>query len=302
MAIWALEDPTYQPAMRIIESITNANPAVVITTFNHDYQTGLIVRLKIPVEQGMEQANNLYGDIEVINDTSFSINIDTTGFDTFSTPTVYTWDDFFRNRATEDIGGGVIVANTFAFNLYGLTVLSGMGVITFQWGDGNVAIRNTSIDGNIISAGFRNAVTASPYCSVYETDFANVDTAVWGAYVVGGAVPPGWAWLTGWGQTPDPTQPRCGIYFPTNYADNIASKISQLKDLWLMPSVYPVGHATPNVITTSADAIRTIINALSGTPAEDYFLNKVNQKQFAQVVPIGEVGRSIYQATENVLT
>ena len=45
----AVEQPTYQPDMRNILSITNANPAVVTTTFDgtnpgdHLYRSGLIV-------------------------------------------------------------------------------------------------------------------------------------------------------------------------------------------------------------------------------------------------------------------
>ena len=38
MGRWnATEDPTYQPAMRVIQAITQANPAIVTTTFDHDY-------------------------------------------------------------------------------------------------------------------------------------------------------------------------------------------------------------------------------------------------------------------------
>lgn len=80
MAILATQFPVYQPAMRIIESVTNDNPAVVTTTFNHQYQTGLIVRLNIPLGYGMQQANQLYGPIVVTGDDTFTIDIDTTYF------------------------------------------------------------------------------------------------------------------------------------------------------------------------------------------------------------------------------
>lgn len=86
MAILATQFPVYQPAMRIISSITNADPAVVTTTFNHQYQSGLIVRLNVPLGYGMQQANQLYGPIMVTGDTTFTIDIDTTFFDPLVVP------------------------------------------------------------------------------------------------------------------------------------------------------------------------------------------------------------------------
>ena len=80
---YANPDPSFQPAMRLIASITNANPAVVTTTFAHDYISGIIVRLNIPVAVGMQQANGKQGTITVTGDTTFTINIDTTNFETF---------------------------------------------------------------------------------------------------------------------------------------------------------------------------------------------------------------------------
>lgn len=89
MAILATQNPVYKPAMRIIDSITNANPAVVTTTFDHNYITGTICRLNIPPGYGMVQANGLYGSITVLSDTTFSIDIDTSYFDVFSAPGSY---------------------------------------------------------------------------------------------------------------------------------------------------------------------------------------------------------------------
>lgn len=78
--------PVYQPSMRLITAITNANPAQVTTSFAHQYKTGTIVRLYIPPADGMQQANQLTADIIVNSPTTFFINIDTTSFDTFSIP------------------------------------------------------------------------------------------------------------------------------------------------------------------------------------------------------------------------
>lgn len=92
MAIFALQNPVYEPAMRVILSITNAFPALVTTTIdgvvpaNHDYITGTIARLDIPTGFGMTQANQLFGSITVVSPTTFTINIDTRPFDVFAMP------------------------------------------------------------------------------------------------------------------------------------------------------------------------------------------------------------------------
>ncbi len=83
---YANPDPIFQPAMRLIEAITNADPASVTTTFAHQYSTGIIVRLDIPVACGMQQANGLSGTITVTSDTTFLIDINTTKFDPFAIP------------------------------------------------------------------------------------------------------------------------------------------------------------------------------------------------------------------------
>ena len=81
--------PVYQPSMRIIASITNAPLAMVTTTFNHQYLTGTIIRLIIPLGFGMVQANQLFGEIVVTGTTTFAIGIDTTNFDPFMTPSTF---------------------------------------------------------------------------------------------------------------------------------------------------------------------------------------------------------------------
>lgn len=83
---FAYQNPIFQPAMRLIAAITNANPAVVTTTFAHLYLTGLIVRLDLPPAVGMPQANGMTGTITVLSPTTFSIDIDTTSFTPFAIP------------------------------------------------------------------------------------------------------------------------------------------------------------------------------------------------------------------------
>ena len=82
----AIVSPIFKPAVRDIASITNAAVAVVTTTFDHGYVDGLIMRLDIPLNFGMQQVNKLKGQIVVINSTSFYIAIDTSSFDPFVIP------------------------------------------------------------------------------------------------------------------------------------------------------------------------------------------------------------------------
>ena len=77
--------------MRLISAITNANPASVTTSFDHDYGTGDIVRINIPRWFGMVQADQLVGTITVTGTDTFTINIDTSGFNTFAIPAPVPW-------------------------------------------------------------------------------------------------------------------------------------------------------------------------------------------------------------------
>ncbi len=86
MSIQAQTFPVFQPALRIIINITNGFPAIVTTSFAHQYTTGLIVRLILPPGYGMSQANQQFSDIIVIDSLNFSINIDTTHYQLFTVP------------------------------------------------------------------------------------------------------------------------------------------------------------------------------------------------------------------------
>ena len=83
---YANPNPTFQPAMRLVTAITNALNASVTTSFDHNYETGDIVRLFIPIGYGMVQADGLIGTITVTGSNTFTINIDTTLFDPFVIP------------------------------------------------------------------------------------------------------------------------------------------------------------------------------------------------------------------------
>jgi len=82
----AIQHPQFQPAMRIVTAITNGFPCVVTTSFEHNYLSGLVVRLDIPNEYGMVQANQLFGPITYLTPTTFSMPIDTTFFTPFNVP------------------------------------------------------------------------------------------------------------------------------------------------------------------------------------------------------------------------
>ena len=79
--------PYILPSMRIVAGITNANPAAVTTLTTHQYISGTIVRLYVPITYGMFQADKLQGEITVTGPTTFTIDLDTTAFDVFVDPT-----------------------------------------------------------------------------------------------------------------------------------------------------------------------------------------------------------------------
>jgi len=96
MAIFSVpSSPNIVPATKLIIAITQDNPALVTTSDayptsvdpNHYYSTGMKVRLRIPRDFGMYQADKLIGTITVVSDDTFTIDIDTSGFDPFSIPT-----------------------------------------------------------------------------------------------------------------------------------------------------------------------------------------------------------------------
>jgi len=81
-----VQNSEFFPVMNIIVSITNSNPATVVTHAAHGYIDGIIARLDIPPADGMQQANGITGTITVVDDVTFTIDINTTNFDTFAIP------------------------------------------------------------------------------------------------------------------------------------------------------------------------------------------------------------------------
>jgi hypothetical protein len=79
-------DPLYYPTKRYIVNITQAQFGIVTTSVNHGYIAGQSVRLSIPSQFGMTQANGMLVDIIATTASTFTINISTLGFSAFVYP------------------------------------------------------------------------------------------------------------------------------------------------------------------------------------------------------------------------
>jgi hypothetical protein len=79
------------PGRLLITGITNSFPMQVTFTNSiyNSYVVGQKVCLTVPASYGMIQANELTAQIIAINSNVFSLNVDSTGFDRFVTPTTY---------------------------------------------------------------------------------------------------------------------------------------------------------------------------------------------------------------------
>lgn len=86
MEVTAIQNPSFQPAMRIVTAITNGFPAQVTTSFPNQFITGMIVRLYVPSTFGMVQINQQVGEITFVDNSNFTIDIDTTNYDPFVVP------------------------------------------------------------------------------------------------------------------------------------------------------------------------------------------------------------------------
>jgi hypothetical protein len=82
------------PNSLVIIAITQSVPMVVTTTLVNTapnprvntYQVGMNVRLYVPQTYGMYQANGLIGTILGLSGNVFTLNLDSSLFDTFSVP------------------------------------------------------------------------------------------------------------------------------------------------------------------------------------------------------------------------
>ena len=64
---------TFAPNRTLITAITQANPAVVTCSTDHNLTTGQVIRLNIPRAYGMQELNNQLVQVTPLSDTTFSI-------------------------------------------------------------------------------------------------------------------------------------------------------------------------------------------------------------------------------------
>jgi len=95
-----LSSPSFKPAVRLISSISKGSTTTITTSTAHGYVTGMTLRVLVPGDintatkgtagpVGMTQMNKLSGKITVIDEYTFTIDIDSTNFDSFTIPVIW---------------------------------------------------------------------------------------------------------------------------------------------------------------------------------------------------------------------
>jgi hypothetical protein len=79
-------DSYWYPRSRYACVITRAANAVVTTTVDHSYTVGQVVRMIVPDAYGMREMNNLQATITAVTASTFTTDIDSTGFTAFTFP------------------------------------------------------------------------------------------------------------------------------------------------------------------------------------------------------------------------
>lgn len=79
-------DPTYRPQRMFISSVTRGEITTITTSEDHNYITGLIVRLFFPRLTNIQQLNGTIHEITVTGDTTFTIPVDSNNYDAFNDP------------------------------------------------------------------------------------------------------------------------------------------------------------------------------------------------------------------------
>ncbi len=79
---------TYTPAIHDLTNVTQSEQALVTTAENHNYVINQQVQFFIPPQWGMRQLDQLKGFVlSIPTSNSFNVNINSTQFDAFVTPT-----------------------------------------------------------------------------------------------------------------------------------------------------------------------------------------------------------------------
>jgi hypothetical protein len=106
--------PLYYPNRLFITGITAANPMVVTTSTNHGLTTGQQVRIRVPSQFGMIQANNVQGIITAVTATTFTLGaVDSSSFTAFAWPAVTSLP--FTQPMVIPIGSGPFAVTTPPF-------------------------------------------------------------------------------------------------------------------------------------------------------------------------------------------
>lgn len=83
-----LIDSFYYPSLRYIVKIDVGNPLapIITTSVNHGYEKGQTVTLSCTSFNGMSQINGLTATITAVTASTFTLDLDTTGFSAFAFP------------------------------------------------------------------------------------------------------------------------------------------------------------------------------------------------------------------------
>jgi hypothetical protein len=88
---------------QVIASITQEFPMVITTINNHNYVAGMQIKFLIPLAFGMQQLNNLRGQVTQLTSNTLTINIDSTNFTPFAypspLPSAYTFPTVFSDSS-----------------------------------------------------------------------------------------------------------------------------------------------------------------------------------------------------------
>lgn len=76
----------YYPRRRFITKLSQAASAVVTTSVDHGYTVGQEIRFNVPDGYGMTEINGLSGTITAVTASTFTVNIDSSGFTAFAFP------------------------------------------------------------------------------------------------------------------------------------------------------------------------------------------------------------------------
>lgn len=105
----------FAPSYRYITNITQAASAVVTTSVDHGYAIGQRIKFKVPSGYGMTELNNQAGVISAVTTSTFTVDIDTSGYTAFAFPT---YDDVPFDYALATPAGDGKTATTAPGKVY----------------------------------------------------------------------------------------------------------------------------------------------------------------------------------------